>query len=92
MPSLPAVPLTPLKTCSLTCAVAACRTSRPALQLKTKIVKQRSLADEKERRKNLTKYIPDVVRVGGTEQRGRTFPTWVVREALACSGRNGSMS
>ena len=32
------------------------------LQLKSKIVKQRSLADERERRKNLTKYIPDVAR------------------------------
>ena len=35
---------------------------RCCLQLKAKIVKQRSLADEKERRKNLTKYIPDVSR------------------------------
>ena len=32
------------------------------LQLRSKIVKQRSLAEEKERRKNLTKYIPDVSR------------------------------
>ena len=32
------------------------------LQLKSKIVKQRSLQEEKERRKNLTKYIPDVSR------------------------------
>jgi DNA topoisomerase-6 subunit B len=35
---------------------------RCCLQLKAKIVKQRSLADERERRKNLTKYIPDVSR------------------------------
>ena len=32
------------------------------LQLKAKLVKQRALADDKERRKNLTKYIPDVSR------------------------------
>lgn len=30
------------------------------LQLKAKLIKQRALADDKERRKNLTKYIPDV--------------------------------
>jgi DNA topoisomerase-6 subunit B len=35
---------------------------RCCLQLKAKIVKQRSLAEERERRKNLTKYIPDVAR------------------------------
>uniref|UniRef100_A0A0D3KIW6 Uncharacterized protein n=1 Tax=Emiliania huxleyi (strain CCMP1516) TaxID=280463 RepID=A0A0D3KIW6_EMIH1 len=32
------------------------------LQLKAKIVKQRALADEREKKKNLTKYIPDVSR------------------------------
>ena len=32
------------------------------LQLKSKIVKQKSLMEERERRKNLTKYIPDVSR------------------------------
>jgi DNA topoisomerase-6 subunit B len=30
------------------------------LQLKATLLKQRALADDKERRKNLTKYIPDV--------------------------------
>ena len=35
---------------------------RCCLQLKSKIVKQRALADDRERRKNLTKYIPDVSR------------------------------
>merc|ERR1719305_1964431 len=35
---------------------------RCCLQLKTKLAKQRALADERERRKNLTKYIPDVSR------------------------------
>ena len=35
---------------------------RCCLQLKAKIVKQRAIADDKERRKNLTKYIPDVSR------------------------------
>lgn len=35
---------------------------RCCLQLKAKIVKQRALADEREKRKNLTKYIPDVSR------------------------------
>ena len=38
-------------------------TPAPApLQLKAKLAKQRALADERERRKNLTKYIPDVSR------------------------------
>ncbi|EOD08674.1 type II DNA topoisomerase VI subunit B, partial [Emiliania huxleyi CCMP1516] len=35
---------------------------RCCLQLKAKIVKQRALADEREKKKNLTKYIPDVSR------------------------------
>jgi len=35
---------------------------RCCLQLKAKIARQRALADEKEKRKNLTKYIPDVSR------------------------------
>ena len=35
---------------------------RCCLQLKAKIARQKALADEKEKRKNLTKYIPDVSR------------------------------
>jgi len=35
---------------------------RCCLQLKAKLAKQRALHDERERRKNLTKYIPDVSR------------------------------
>jgi DNA topoisomerase VI subunit B len=35
---------------------------RCCLQLKAKIVKQRAAADDRERRKNLTRYIPDVSR------------------------------
>ena len=35
---------------------------RCCLQLKAKIARQRALAEEKEKRKNLTKYIPDVSR------------------------------
>lgn len=35
---------------------------RCCIQLKAKILKQRAMADERERKKNLTKYIPDVSR------------------------------
>ena len=35
---------------------------RCCIQLKSKILKQKALADDRERRKNMTKYIPDVSR------------------------------
>ena len=49
---------------------------RCCLQLKAKIVKQRALADEREKKKNLTKYIPDVSRalIGSPARRAHRCP------------------
>lgn len=43
-------------------ALTTAHSAQWSTQLKAKLAKQRALADEKERRKNLTKYIPDVCR------------------------------